>query len=158
MSHVRRARFTMGAALLLLIALVPAMLRPSAASATLGPCRSDPAVELSNLSTLDLSATISDGASDVREVLYVLHGPVGTKPVLIIPTGGIIGPTEKFVYYADEPPSTYDVYTTVYTGTSQIPVTANALVIGLLNLSAPSVSGYSGSAIHTHLAPLLGLL
>lgn len=148
------ARVAIGGALLFL-ALIPGPLRPLHASAQLGPCRSDPAVLLSNLSTLDLSATINDSASDVKQTLYVLHGPRGTKPTAIIPTDGLIGLTERFVYYADEPASTYDVYTTVYTGTPRVPVTASALVVGLVNLGAPSVSGYSGSPIHTHLAPLL---
>jgi hypothetical protein len=126
-------------------------LMPRHAHAMVSGCRSDPVVSLSNLAQLDLSANISDSTSDVRQILYVMHGPVGTRVLLVVPTDGLLGLTEKFVYYADEPANTYDTYTTVTTGTPKVAVTATSLVTSLFNIGTVSAAGYSGQAIHIHL-------
>lgn len=148
---------------LLAVGLVSTAVLPQHASAMLVPCRSDPAVVLSNLSILDLSATISDSTSDVQEVLYVLHGPVGTGAIAVNPTLGLLGPKERFQYVADQPANTYRTDTYVSTGAKTVPVVATADVVsvtGLLATHAVSVSGYNAQDLRISLKAggLLGLL
>jgi hypothetical protein len=124
---------------------------PSAAHASYTSCRSDPALLLSNGTTMDLGATIQDSASDVRSTNYVVVGPAGTFLLSVVPTDGLLGLTEHFTYKATNPAGTYDVYTTVTTGQPMVPVTTNGLLIGLLKVAFPSVSGYSGQTLHSHI-------
>lgn len=135
--------------------LVASPLAPQHAFATLIPCRSDPTVVLSNLGILDLSASINDNASDVREVLYVLHGPVGTRALAINPTLGLLGPKERFQYYADQPANTYRTDTYVYTGLKTVPVVATAVVVSALTgwptVGIVSASGYNAQDLRIYL-------
>ena len=118
-----------------------------AAQAAVGPCRSDPIVTLTNLKILDLSATVSDTSSDLKSVSYTLHLPAGVKPLLVIPTDGLVGQVEHFTYANDEPAGRYSVTVTANTGSS-VAVTASALEV-LLH----SILG-SGSAIGTSNHPI----
>lgn len=136
-------------------ALAGGSLVPQHAFAQWGICYDDPVVVISNLSAMDLSTTINDNSSDVHEVLFVLHGPVGTRAVGINPTLGIMGPKEKFVYDADQPASTYVSDTYVYTGTAGISVSAHMLVTSLPTLGAMSAAGYSGQDLHIKMQGLL---
>lgn len=127
-------------------------LLPQVADAQVGPCRSDPVVSLSDGSQIDLSATIADDVSDVVQVAYVLHGPVGTSVVSVLGTDGAMGLKETFSYYADLSPDTYDSATLVTTGAHHLQVTAGAFVTTLAAVGALSVSGYSGQTLRLHLA------
>ncbi len=127
--------------LLLLATLVPfcaVYVLPTTASAVTA-CRSDPVVVLSNLKTLDLSATISDGSSDVKSVTYTLHAPRGTFVLAFVPTDALVGRVEHFVFYSDNQSNHYTVTTYASTGT-RVPVTAS--VLNILGASG-RVSGYS---------------
>lgn len=119
--------------------------------ATLAACRSDPIVLLSNGAVLDLSATISDHASDVNRIVYVLHGPAGTTPLAVIHTNAELARREQFTYHADQPAQTYTIDTYVATGAGSVPVTAAALASSLPALGTVSTSGYSGQDLHLHL-------
>jgi len=96
--------------------------------AAVGPCRSDPIVVLSNLKTMDISAVINDDQSDLHSVTYTMHLPVGVRPVLVIPTDGLVGQVEHFAAYSDLPAGQYTVTTYVSTGKT-VPITATVLGI-----------------------------
>jgi hypothetical protein len=100
---------------------------PTSASAVTA-CRSDPVVVLSNLKTLDLSATISDSGSDVKSVTYTLHAPRGTFVLAFVPTDALVGRVEHFVFYSDNQSNHYTVTTYASTG-MRVPVTASVLNI-----------------------------
>jgi len=53
----------------------------SSARAKISGCRSDPVVLLSTGVAVDLSAAIDDAATDVQQVAYTVHAPVGTSVV-----------------------------------------------------------------------------
>lgn len=114
---------------------------------------------MTNLGQLDLSASIGDNTSDVSQIVYILHAPVGTHLIATIPTDGLVGLKEKFVFYADNPANTYDVHTYVFTGSRGVAVTAQSLAVSLPTTGLSLASGYSGQDLHTHLYGLLsGLL
>jgi hypothetical protein len=112
---------------------------PATASASIGVCRSDPVIVLSNLKVLDLSAMISDSTSDLKSVTYTLHAPKGTAALLVVPTDGLVGQVEHFVFRADNPSNHYTVTTYVNTGT-RVAVTAS--ILNLLGASG-NATGYS---------------
>jgi hypothetical protein len=107
-------------------------------------CYDDPVVELSNQTSLDLSDTISDSASNVEQVTYVLHGPEGTFSLADVPTSGVMGYKENFVYYADQPANTYIDDTNVTTNDGEVFVTASMFLTSLPSLGTDYASGYSG--------------
>ncbi|MBV9282773.1 MAG: hypothetical protein JOZ41_22070 [Chloroflexi bacterium] len=111
------------------------------ARAELAPCRSDPVVILSNGVTLDLSAYINDGESDVSNVAYVLHAPGGTTISSVIGTDGAIGLKETFSFSADAPSNTYTVETRVTTGLHGIAVIATTDVVSAAATESVSVAG-----------------
>jgi hypothetical protein len=113
------------------------------AQAALGPCRSDPVVVLSNLKTMDISALIQGTSSDLKSVTYTLHVPPGVRPLVVIPTDGLVGQVEHFAWHADQPSGSYAVDTYASTGTT-VPVTAS--VIGVLAASG-TATGTSNEAI-----------
>lgn len=95
-----------------------------------GVCRSDPVVVLSNLKTLDLSAVIYDSQSDLKSVTYTLHLPSGVKPLVVVPTDGLLGQIEHFGYVNDQRTGSYAVTTFASTGTT-VPVTTTAVTVPL---------------------------
>jgi hypothetical protein len=151
--NVNIKRFTNCLVILVMstVALVSTSMIPIEAHASYSICRSDPALVLSNGTVLDLSASISTALSNVSSVTYVVHLPAGVRPLLVLNTDGLMGIKEHFVSYSDDSSGAYDTYTTVATVGGSTSVTAHALVVSLLSIGAPSVSGISGSPIHIHL-------
>ncbi|HLJ68712.1 MAG TPA: hypothetical protein VKX16_15250 [Chloroflexota bacterium] len=144
--------------LALLATVVATALPAQSAQAYVGGCRTDPVVVLSNVGTLDLSATINDTLSDVKQVVYVVHAPAGIHELAVVNTSGLMGLKETVKFYADDAGNTFDVFTTVYTGQNGVPVTANASVVSPLNLVlglARTVPGFSGQALHLHVKAVL---
>ncbi len=133
-----------GGLLLLFIAFAVGPLTPRAAYAQWGWCDSDPVVSLSNMTQIDMSARINDDLSDVRQVVYVLHIPVGISVISIVNTDGLMGIKESVRIFADEPASAYASVTTVYTGHDQMAVTASTSVVGVPTSGTASASGSSG--------------
>ncbi len=115
---------------------------PSSAFALAG-CRSDPVIVLSNLRTLDVSATIYDSTSDLRSVTYTVHGPSGTSVVLALSTDGLVGQVEHFKYVADQLPNHYSVTAYVSTGTTSRVTVSGITLAG----RSESLSGYSNQPI-----------
>ena len=113
-------------------------------------CRSDPAVILSNGTTVDLSADIDAWLWDVRSVNYVLRVPAGLEPVLIVRTPAWPTTKETFTVIADQPAGVYRSTTTVKTlrnGTAvTVQLSAVNLSVGSL-LTLASKDGVSGKPI-----------
>jgi hypothetical protein len=130
---------------------------PLGAHASYSVCRSDPAMVLSNGTVLDLSASIGTDISSVSNVTYVAHLPAGVRPIAVVNTDGLMGIKEHFVSYSDNAKGTYDTYTTVTTVSGSASVSADALIVALTNVGAPSVAGVSGSPIHVHIGTGLSL-
>jgi hypothetical protein len=130
---------------------------PGHASAQQLGCRSDPVILLSNLAAIDVEAAIGDSVSDVHSITYVVHGPVGTFPLAIVNTDGLVGLTEHVKYYADQSWGKFTSYTTVTTGTNGVSVQPSMAVVSALGLTlgAASTNGLSGQALYLHLSSLL---
>jgi hypothetical protein len=154
--------FMRGARKLLLTGLVVAGLAgglaiPGHASAQQMACRSDPVIVLSNLATIDVEAGIGDSISDVRSITYVVHGPIGTRPLFIVNTDGLVGLVEHFQYYADQSWGKFASETTVTTGMEDASVQPSMVVVSALGvtLGAAVTSGLSGQTLSLHLSSLL---
>jgi hypothetical protein len=113
-----------------------------ASHAAIGGCRSDPVVILSNGNTLHLRTVINDTTTDVQQVSYTLHAPVGTWITGVADTSDL-DLKETLRFYADNPPSTYRVAAKVKTLTPRIRVTATMDVVTINGASTASASGQS---------------
>ena len=138
---------TMRVVLLLVVLLMA--LAPSQADAGLLWCRSDPIVVLSDGTILDISVDVSTLAWNVREVHYVLHGPVGTSLVLALPTPTWLTSRETFQYIADQPAGQFTASYYVRTSKGNADVVGNMLIISVtgLHLGAGSVPGKEGTTL-----------
>lgn len=99
---------------------------PADAKAT--PCRSDPAVLLSDGTVVDLSADIAADLWDVTEVHYEIHVPFGVGVVGVIRTPDWPTTKETFTVLTDNTAGRYDTTTLVRVGKSRVDVTANLIV------------------------------
>jgi hypothetical protein len=113
-----------------------------ATHAAISGCRSDPIVILSNGNTLHLSTVVSDTATDVQQVSYTLHAPVGTWITGVADTSDL-DLKETLRFYADNPPNTYSVASKVKTLTPRIRVTTTMDVVTMNGASTASASGQS---------------
>ncbi|HEV3311869.1 MAG TPA: hypothetical protein VG815_15270 [Chloroflexota bacterium] len=120
-------------------------------SAQVAGCRSDPVVTLSNGDQVTLWENISDQASDVKTVTYVLHGPRGTSVSSIAYSGAVPKSQQTLRYVANDGPMTYDSYTTISTGVAGVQISANMQVNRTMSTVAKSVTGPSGHSIHNHI-------
>ena len=143
----RLSRTLLGTAALSTALLAHSLIAPDAL-AHVGGCRSDPIVTLSNGNMLDLSAVVSDTATDVQQVSYTLHAPAGTSVTREVDTSAL-GPNDTFQFNADEPPRTYGAGTKVTTLTPQIPVAAKTVLVSAKGkvLSTAAASGQSGQML-----------
>jgi len=137
----------------LVAGLCTAAVPSGTARASIGGCRSDPVVTLSNGVVLDLSAAIDDTADDVRGTTYTLHAPVGTRVVAVVGTDGVLGLTERFVFQADQGVSTYVTQTVVQTGQGGVAVSATTDVVGAGATLTGTAAGVSGQPLRVALAP-----
>lgn len=104
-------------------------------------CRTDPTIYLSDGTTLMAYADIKDTASDIQAVNYEVHVPSG-----VIATGMTYdqyGYLESVTIIDDQPVGSYSVGTTVVTGTTHVPVTANASISGTCSYPPTSQNGAS---------------
>ncbi len=149
--HAGRIVVWRGLAALAAGLLAGALLAP-AARASLGACLSDPVVILSGGVTIDLYTIIHAHASDVQQVNYTLHAPVGMRLLRIIPTRGVIGPKEKVQFAADDMAQTYDTVTEVDTVTRGIAVHTRTTVLALGHLPVTgSAAGQDHQNLPVHL-------
>jgi hypothetical protein len=121
-----------------------------ATHAAISGCRSDPVVILSNGNTLHLSTVVNDPATDVQQVSYTLHAPVGTWITGVADTS-VLDLKETLRFYADNPPNTYSVAAKVKTLTPRISVTATTDVVTTNGASTASASGQSQRALWMHI-------
>ena len=126
-----RVRTTMAAVLTLAVLLAFAA-GPGAALAGLGGCRTDPVIVLSNGRILQLAAEIDTSLSNVRSVVYTVHAPVGTYPVLIVYTESPLHNVERVDFRADSLPGRYSSETVVDTTVRNIDVAATGILLDAL--------------------------
>jgi hypothetical protein len=115
-------------------------------------CRTDPAIALSNGAVITLYEDIADVSTDVTKITYQLHVPVGVTVTSITYSGDVPSSLQSVTVMADENPGNYDGYTTVYTATPNVAVTAYAsgTANGTTTVSTHT-SGHSGQLLHSHL-------
>lgn len=106
-------------------------------------CRSDPFVELSDGTVLDISADIGTMLWRIKRVQYTLYVPAGLKVVAWQSTPNWPTTTEKFTVYATNPPGLFTTAVMVTTAESSVPVTAHFS----LNTIFMSKQGKSGQTL-----------
>jgi hypothetical protein len=123
------------------VALGISLATPRLAHAQLSGCQSDPVLVLSNLTEIDLHASIADSSDDVQQVIYTVHAPVGTS--LVTYTPGLLGPKQVVQFVADQDSGHYTTTIVVDTGTGGVDVTATTQALALLGAALATVSGVS---------------
>jgi hypothetical protein len=152
-SPMRNLQFFSGRRLMsvavLTMGLLSGPLTAHRASAAIGLCRTDPIVQLSNGTVLQLRASIADDAADIRTITYAVRAPKGTSIVRVVYTTELPNGTETISFSADNPAGTYDTDTFVSTTTRGVDVTAQTVVP---SVGSGSVSGQSGQHLMVHLS------
>ena len=120
------------AAILTLASLLAFAAGPGAAFAGLGGCRTDPVIVLSNGRALQLAAEIDTSISNVQSVVYTVHAPIGTYPLLIVYTDNPLRNVERVIYRADLLPGRYSTETVVDTTGSNTSVIATGILVDAL--------------------------
>jgi hypothetical protein len=117
------------------LAALFAMTAPAYAAASV--CRTDPVVIVTGVTIIDISASSDTPWFNLQHVTYTLHGPVGSRVLLVLRTPNLPNTTESFQFYADGPADQIQTDTLVTTSTSNASVTATTLV----GLRMRSISG-----------------
>ena len=120
------------ASVLTLVSMLAVAAGPGAAFAGLGGCRTDPVILLSNGRVLQLAAEIDTNINNVQSVVYTVHAPIGTYPVLIVYTENPLRNVERVVFRADSLPGRYSSETVVDTTGSNTRVVATGILIDAL--------------------------
>jgi hypothetical protein len=145
---IHRLRRVWLAATLFIGGLIACPFTAGKASADISVCITDPVVLLSNGTMVDITATISDQAADVKHIAYTLDAPAGTSVIAITYSQGSIGSVESFQFRADNSPGRYDTTAVVTTGASGVPV---KLMAAGSHLGSGSATGTSGQSLAVHL-------
>lgn len=147
----RLSRLALGAALVAAtLAAGPWTAHP--AGATWSSCGGDPIVWLSNGDKITMQVTINDAATDIQNVTYLVHGPVGTTVSQITYTGGALSGLESVQFVADDPSGTYDTTTLVTTGTAGITISGETTVNPQSKPISASNAGLAGIGLPVHLS------
>jgi hypothetical protein len=123
------------------------------AHAELAGCYSDPVVVLSNGLTLDLSNTINDADTDVRQVSYTIHAPAGTSVVSVTYTSGPLGPKETLEVVADGGMDQYSIASVVTTLTPSISVVASAEAVSTSGTATATEAGWNNQQLLLTISP-----
>jgi|SRR5579884_655250 len=97
---------------------------PLTSSASVGGCRTDPTVYLSNGYVVTLWADISTDVSNVTSVNYVLHVPTGVTVTSVAYDAN--GSLENLQVVADQKGTHFELQTTVMTTISKVQFTSYA--------------------------------
>ena len=127
-SRKMMTRFCFKAAMLL--AAFVAIAYASPADAAFMSCRADPIVFLSDGTKITITAQVATNASNVQQVQYTLHVPLGNSVDRIIFTAGGLGKKESVTVYADSAPGTYVSDTVVTTKGDSVQVQAKTTLGG----------------------------
>ena len=123
---------TILAAALTFVSLLAVAAGPGAAFAGLGGCRTDPVILLSNGRALQLAAEIDTNINNVQSVVYTVHAPIGTYPLLILYTDNPLRNVERVVFRADSLPGRYSSETVVDTTQNNTEVAATGILVDAL--------------------------
>jgi hypothetical protein len=139
----------LAAASLLALACFAGPLRSHDTFASIGFCRSDPIILLSNGHLIQVGARIGDDASDVQQVTYHVSGPAGAKAVRIYNIDAALSGKTTVDYSDSDAQGSYDSEVLVTTGAPGVAVTAESFVTGV---GFGTASGLSGQDLTIHLA------
>jgi hypothetical protein len=120
----------------------------STASASVGICRTDPVMVLSNGTVLVVWESINDNPTDVKSVSYQVDVPRGLSVKFITYLGDVPAKLQTVTVTPDENAGNYDTYSTVVTGIPGIQTGAHAQANG--TISAQTV-GPTPNPLHNHL-------
>jgi hypothetical protein len=134
---------------LLALALLGGPLWPHNTFASIGFCRDDPIILLSNGTAVQVGVSIGDDASDVQQITYHVSGPAGAKAVRIYNIDGALTGKTTVDYSDSNAANTYNSDIMVTTGAPGVAVTAESVVTGVGHGTA---SGQSGQDLSIHLA------
>jgi len=101
-------------------------------------CRTDPIIVLSNGAQLQMDATISTTYSNVQSVVYTVHAPRYSAPLLIIYTDNPLRYVESVRWVADGPSNFYTIDTVVTTNQGNTSVTTTSALVSVLRLTLDS--------------------
>jgi len=144
LAHVFSSRRVFIAGVLLALGLVAGPLTARGAGATFTTCDLDPTILLSNGATVSVTAHINAQASDINQVTYVVHGPVGTSVVSITYDAGPLGSLESVSYVADGEDNSYSASALVDAAEPNVGVTTS------VSVSAPPGGGSGGNQDSGH--------
>lgn len=151
LKNSRLMRFVTGGAALWMAVLA---LVSGAATAEASGCRTDPIIVLSNGAQLQMDATISTSYNNVQSVVYTVHAPRGSAPLLIIYTDNPLRYVETVRYIADGPSNVYTIDTVVTTNQGNTSVTTTSALVSVLRLTLDS--DRASGAERQHLGMSLG--
>lgn len=102
---------------------------PRSTDASVGIKHSGPLMTLNNGRTVQILTSVSDTQTNVKEIDYTVHGPVGTVITKVSYAKAWAGLINRAVYVHDQPAGTYTTDTLVRTaGVSATAVSAQTLV------------------------------
>jgi hypothetical protein len=152
MSIIRRARVPF-AAIALAAGLLAGPLTSHFADASLGVCRGDPVIALTDGTQIQVETAVLDVKQDVKAVTYTVHVPAGSGVSYVQYGGGYLKHLESVQVRADNAANTYDVDTLVTTGTPGFTVTSTTTVTNTQgNTAATTTTGTSGTDVLAHVA------
>lgn len=141
--------------LIFCLILVAAVVPTGTAYARLAKCRADPIFYLSNGEKVTVILDIDTDASNVRNVNYVIHVPVGVRITKVVFTAGGIGRKEVYKAVQDSTADTYITETVVTTKGGPYAVTASSsLTAGTMT----SATGFNGDVLQVVLIQSLEAL
>ena len=130
-----------GALTLLMLALMVVSAATPTAEAAFDSCRTDPVLLLSDLSIMDVSASVGTSVSNLQSIKYTLHLPPGVSLLarLDVPTLGFRG-KEFFTTVSDSQPGRVSTETRIESSVANVDVIATSTYW----LQVKSIAGYSG--------------
>lgn len=115
-------------------------------------CRSDPIIFLSDGTKLQVATVVETSQDDLIHIRFEVHAPAGVTVNRVIYTPRWASTKESVVIVNDQPAGSYQIWTTVTTGTPNVTVTVKSMAFiprrnGGQGLQRQSLPGLSGQVI-----------
>ena len=105
--------------------------------ASSGPCQ------------INVGVTVSASSTQIQNITYAVHGPVGTRVTNYVATGGALQGKESYTYTADRTDLKLSTSTTVTTTGGSVPVIVHESGNAWVGSTQVDVSGMSNQPILT---------
>jgi hypothetical protein len=123
------------------------------ADASLGVCRTDPVIGLSDGTRIQVETAVQDVKQDVKAVTYTVHVPAGSVVSYVQYGGGYLKHLESVQVEADNASNTFDVDTLASTGTPGFIVSSTTTVVdGQGHTASTTTTGTTGTDLLAHLS------